>query len=108
MKAIDGGAATSKNIAYLQSEGFKSAQCLGNQTGSWLSFKIRTVRPTAEWRVQSLNLDPRDWVVPFVTYLDVKAKASDSILSTEEQSEEESEAQGKKVSPTRQRGLEIH
>ena len=39
--------------------------------------------------------------------LDIEAKASDSVLSTKEESEEESEAQGEKVTPSRQCGLEI-
>jgi len=38
--------------------------------------------------------------------LDIEAKASDSILSTEEEGEEESEAQGEEVAPSRQCGLE--
>jgi hypothetical protein len=52
-------------------------------------------RPTRE-KVASQHLANR---------LDIEPEAGDTELSTEEESEEESEAQGKKVSPTRQRGL---
>jgi hypothetical protein len=55
-------------VAFLQSEGFKSASCLGHYIGSQSSFKLRTARPAAERLVQSLNLDREIGSNPSFTY----------------------------------------
>ena len=47
----------------------------------------------------------RIWYDSSWTYLNIKAKTSDTVLGPKEESEKEGETQREKISPTRQGGL---